>query len=252
MAGPLSVTITRGDDLAGCGVGAVSDEPIPQQRLGGPDGALEGSDEVCGALDGRDRARQDHLGGVVHHRAQPPDALGCDLELGEVRLPDPVAAHRRLDEGLPACGGELAALGLISHRLQQASARHGPLDARRRAHIVTIGGGDRRDLAISPRRPGLGVLGHIRLDEPHRVPATAPWADPRRADAPDGRGRCAAAPPPAPRTSRRCCQRQCGSSRGPRRREILRPLISLHQTQPRPEQEILTRDRDAQCGHLRD
>ena len=120
------------DDLAGVGGGAVGDEPVPQQRLGGLNGGLQRGDQVCGALSRGHRARQGCLGGVVHHRAQPPDALGGGLELGEVRLPDPVAAHRRLYEGLPAGCGERAALGLVSHRLQQAPAGHGPLDARRR------------------------------------------------------------------------------------------------------------------------
>ena len=110
----------QGDGLACGGIDAVLDEPVPQQRIDGLDSGLQCGDEVCGAEGGRDRAGQRGLGGVVDHRTEPPGALGGDLELGEVRLPHPAAAHRCLHEGLPARLSELAALGLVVPRLQQA------------------------------------------------------------------------------------------------------------------------------------
>ena len=46
------------------------------------------------ALGGCDRASQRGFGGVIHHRAQPPDALGGGLELGEVRHESPKKSLR--------------------------------------------------------------------------------------------------------------------------------------------------------------
>ena len=41
----------------------------------------------------------------------------------------------------------LAAFGLIAHRLEQFVPCHGLFHARRRTDLVTVGGGDRADLA---------------------------------------------------------------------------------------------------------
>ena len=47
----------EGDDLAGRLVDAVLEEATAQERLSGLDGALQGGDEVGGALGGRERTR---------------------------------------------------------------------------------------------------------------------------------------------------------------------------------------------------
>ena len=203
MAGALSVTITRGviSPVTGSAQSSTS-----RQRLSGVDSDLQGGDELCGALGERDRARQGHLGGVVNHRAQPP-AAGLGLEVGEVRLPDTVAAHRRLHEGLTPCLRELGALGLVSDRCQQTPDAPWPA-----SHSTQ-----------SPRRSPHQQRSPRSCDTP--TPATAPWAQRPHAAGTHGCGRCARARRPARRTSKRRNPTLCGSSQGPRRSETLRTVV---------------------------
>ncbi|WP_423918590.1 hypothetical protein [Candidatus Poriferisodalis sp.] len=128
MAGPLSVTITIGVDLAGVVVGAVLDEPVPQQFAGAGLGSVERGAQVPGGLGCAHRARQHELGDVVDHAAELPGALGSSLELREIGLPYPVRSRRDVSEDSSAGLGQLATLGLVADRLQQPPAGHCPSD----------------------------------------------------------------------------------------------------------------------------
>ena len=82
----------QGDELAGRLIGAVLNQWPALQRFSGLDGALGGAHG----------ARQSEFGCVVHDVAEPPGVLDGGLELEEVRLPQTVGAHRRLQEHFPA------------------------------------------------------------------------------------------------------------------------------------------------------
>ena len=94
--------------------------------LGLVDRGLQGGDRVAGALGGGHRAGQAGLGPVVDHPAHAPDPAGEALQLAEVGLPHAIASGRRVQEHRPAGLSELAALGLVADRLQQAPAGQGP------------------------------------------------------------------------------------------------------------------------------
>ena len=81
----------QGDELAGRLIGAVFNQWPALQRFSGLDGALGGAHG----------ARQSELGCVVHDVEEPPSVVDGGLELEEVRLPQTVGAHRRLQEHFP-------------------------------------------------------------------------------------------------------------------------------------------------------
>ena len=66
------------------------------------DRGVRAGDGVLGAAGRADGDGQAVFGGVVDHRADPPDPAGGGFELGEVGLPDPVPGGRRGVEHLLA------------------------------------------------------------------------------------------------------------------------------------------------------
>jgi hypothetical protein len=84
------------DDVHLAAVGAEVVEVEDPFRL--DDGAAQAGKRVGAARRGRDSSREAVLGGVVDHRADPPDPAPGGLELGEVRLPHPVPPPRRVAE----------------------------------------------------------------------------------------------------------------------------------------------------------
>src|SRR5690606_12539141 len=90
---------------------------------------------------------------------------GSGLELGEIELPHPVTAQRRIHKRFPAVSGQLAAFGLIRQRLQQIPPCHGPFHRRLRPDVPAVGAGDRPDLPMphaSHDSAYLATVGSIR------------------------------------------------------------------------------------------
>lgn len=85
-------------------------------------GGVQAGQGVLAAGGGRDGNCEAVLGGVVDHRADPPDPTAGGLELGEVHLPDPVALGGRVAEHPAADRSPGLAIGPEPARQQQTSA----------------------------------------------------------------------------------------------------------------------------------
>lgn len=118
--------------------------------MGGADGVVDRLAEVGGGLGRRDATAEAELGDVVDDGLDLPVAALAGLNLGEVGLPDAVAAIELLAKDLAADLRQRTLLGAVVDREGELMVAQQPQDGAGRRGVLGLD--HRPDLAVPPLR----------------------------------------------------------------------------------------------------